>query len=193
MVYLRQFNMEITMNYDDENYEMIDGKRTKVVCDGGRVVTKMMAMDENTVDAVLRREFLDRQFNDTKLNRPGFRTADTLKSATQRAHDIAGNRIADAYAAYQQDITSAWRDSTAEQKLAEARKTAIESDRATAIAILRLRNTKNGGSVSQDARSSMKKATTRRITIKRLAAPVRPAGVAASCRMRMMTMMVPTS
>ena len=112
------------------------GRPTKVVRDGGRIVTRMLAMD--SVDAVLDRELRDerraifdaRRFNDQVLHKPGFRTASVPADATHMAHDIARDRIAAAYAARDAADASEWENArpsrTSEEQLASAKRVAEE-------------------------------------------------------------------
>jgi hypothetical protein len=102
---------------DDDNYETIttaDGRRVRIVKDGGRVSVPLHMMDNKTIDQAmrdeLRAEFADRQYHDTKLNKPGYRTADMLKTATHRARDIARERIADGYNWYDQMIADEYKN-----------------------------------------------------------------------------------
>ena len=87
---------------DDDNYEVIDGKRTKIVRDGGRVVTKMLAMDEQTVTP-------RRPMRDAALHRPGYRTGQMLQqhtadAATDATLVAARDAKEAAYMDYQRDL-----------------------------------------------------------------------------------------
>jgi hypothetical protein len=127
------------MNKDD-NYKVDRyGRPTKIVRDGGRVVTKMMAMDHkapNSLDAVLNRELGVQPrwpVVDAAAHRPRFITPATLRTADS-ARDAAivdAGRAAKqaAHLAYLQDKLTAWRpDQEAVLKqLADARpRTALE-------------------------------------------------------------------
>ena len=118
------------MNYDDNNYEVIDGKRTKIVRDGGRVRTRMTVMD--SLDAVISRELRSQGIvTDGAAHRPGFRTAATLQHHAADAAHVASLVVARdakeaAYMEYQRDLIGSWR--SPEQKLADARaRTAMEA------------------------------------------------------------------
>jgi hypothetical protein len=86
-----------------------------VVRPGRSLKIPLHLMDENTstVDAVLQREFRDRQYKDQVLCRPGWRTADMLATATHRARDIARNRIEDAYQEYENRIQDEYKNPNA--------------------------------------------------------------------------------
>ena len=101
------------MNYDDNNYEVIDGKPTKIVRDGGRVRTRMTVMD--SLDAVISRELRSQGIvTDGAAHRPGYRTSASLRStaadAARDANLVAARDAKEAaYMDYQRDLISSWR------------------------------------------------------------------------------------
>lgn len=110
---------------DDDLFE----PGTRVVRDKRKVVVPLNLMDHNSLDAVMRREFADtRRFNDTTLNKPGWRTASVLADATSMARTIAAPRIAAAYRDYDELIETAYLNvkptRSENERLAEAKQTA---------------------------------------------------------------------
>jgi hypothetical protein len=100
------------MNNHDNNYELdADGKPTKVVRDGGRVVTKMTAMDAKTLND--RKTFFDAP----GWHRAGYRTSNVRIGAK--------DEIASAYEEYDREKGEEWRGPNAAS--ARAKATATEA------------------------------------------------------------------
>ena len=104
-------NARRTKGVEDENPHKDD--KLGEMRDGDVLMVPMTMMDHQTVDQAMRDEFVAKRYNDTKMNRPGFRTADSLKTATHLARDIGRNRLADAYAEYEQRIQDEYKNPNA--------------------------------------------------------------------------------